>query len=389
MSARLLVITRHRLNENNGGSNASKGFISCFSALFDDCSIIYPEFSNPASYIPGKYKLYPCHDGRSKLRKGLDCYCGVLSPLASFAKKHLSTHSYDVIAIDHSFIGASLVNTVKATGAKVITIHHNVERDYQRDNQKEYSLLFRFPYIYFAEKAERDCLYYSDLNLTVTAKDASTFRSWYPNKDMHIHYWGIFEYQPIVSKVFAAKINRKNFIITGSLHFYQSLLPILEFINRYWPVLRQVCPCATLTIAGRNPSEILQRECASKEGITLIPNPDDMAALVQQADYYICPINAGSGLKLRVMDGLRQGLPVLCHKISSHGYEALLNQNCLFAYNDEQTFVNSLHQMLSSSVTQNAVYQAFCDNFSLKTGINRLRQIMEQEKIAGKTCILP
>lgn len=385
MSARLLVITRHRLNENNGGSNASKGFIKCFSALFDDCSLIYPEFCNPASYIPKKYKLYPCYDGRSKLRKGLDCYRGVLSPLSSFVKRHLSKYSYDIIVIDHSFIGASLVKVVKTTGAKVITIHHNVERDYQHDNRKEYSLSFRLPYIHFAKKAERDCLHYSDLNLTVTPKDASTFRSWYPNKDMHVHYWGIFEYHPIVSKVFAPKANRKNFIITGSLYFYQSLLPILEFINRYWPLLRQICPSAMLIIAGRNPSEILQRECADKEGITLIPNPDDMATLVQQADYYICPINAGSGLKLRVMDGLRQGLPILCHKISSNGYEPLLNHGCLFTYDDEQTFMDSLRQMLSSSATQNAVYQTYCENFSLKTGVNRLRQIMEQEKIAFTT----
>ena len=378
---RLLVITRHRLNENNGGANASKGFVNCFAALFDDCSLIYPEFSTPASYIPEKYKLYPCSDGRSKLRKGLDCYRGVLSPLSTFVKRHLSEHSYDVVVIDHSFIGASLVKEIKATGAKVITIHHNVERDYQHDNRKEYSLSFRLPYIYFAEKAERDCLCFSDLNLTVTSKDASTFCSWYPDKDIHVYRWGIYEYRPIMPKTFSKKSKGLNFIITGSLHFYQSLLPIIEFIKRYWPLLHEAYPSATLTIAGRNPSETLQRECIGKEGIILIPNPDNMEDVVQQADYYICPINAGSGLKLRVMDGLRQGLPVLCHKISAYGYEAIADHNCLFAYDDEQTFMASLRQMVSSSVPPTIVYQVFRENFSQETGIRRLSQILEQEKI--------
>lgn len=381
MSARLLVITRHRLNENNGGSNASKGFIKCFSALFDDCSLIYPEFCNPASYIPKKYKLYPCYDGRSKLRKGLDCYRGVLSPLSSFVKKHLSKYSYDIIVIDHSFIGASLVKVVKATGAKVITIHHNVERDYQHGNRKEYSLSFRLPYIHFAKKAERDCLYYSDLNLAVTSKDASIFCSWYPSKNIHIYNWGIFEYQPIATKTFTTKSKGLNFIITGSLYFYQSLQPIMEFIKRYWPLLHKAYPSATLTIAGRNPTEALQHECVDKKGIVLVPNPNDMASIVQRADYYICPISAGSGLKLRVMDGLRQGLPVLCHKTSSYGYEAIADNNGLFPYDDELTFMASLHQMLSSAATQEAIYQAYQETFSLETGIKRLSQILEQERM--------
>ena len=379
MSKRLLIITRHRLNENNGGANGSKGFIRCFAELFDDCSIIYPEFDNPAAYIPLKYKLIPCHDSRSKIRKGLDCYRGVLSPLASFSKTHLSDHKYDIIVIDHSFIATGLIKTIKQTGAKIITIHHNVESDYLNDNRQQFSLSFRIPYIYYAKKAERDCLQGSDINLTVTEKDAIKFKTWY--KDIHIYNWGNFEYKPIPPKTFTARERNMTFIITGSLCFIQSLQPILEFIHKYWPIATSLYPDAKLIIAGREPSSSLLQACEKIKSIAVIPNPKDISSLVQQASYYVCPINAGSGRKLRVLDGLKQGLPVLCHLISMSGYECMADNHCMFTYHDEQSFEVSLKKILASNASAEFIYQTYRTNFSIKAGVEKLRMILKKEAL--------
>lgn len=381
MNNRLLFITRSRMSENNGGANATKGFIQCFASLFKDCSIIYPIFDHPEQVIPSVYKRYPYSDNRSKIRKGLDVYRGTICANEPFVKQHLRENTYDVIVFDNSFSSASLSALAKATGAKVITIHHNVERDYQHDNRKEYSLLFRFPYIHFAEKAERESLLNSDINITLTAKDATTFQTWYQSEDLHLHPWGIFEYRPIAEKVFQEKQQDLVFVITGSLYFMQSLMPILEFINRYWPIVKASYPTARLIIAGRNPNESLQSLCQRQAGITIIPNPVDMSEVVQQGNYYICPINAGSGLKLRVLDGLKQGLPVLCHDISTAGYEHIAAAGCLFAYHDEPSFRQSLTQMVAAKNNPNSVYQAFKDNFSIQAGIERLKTIIEQEHL--------
>ncbi len=379
---RLLIITRHRLHENNGGANATKGFIHCLASIFDDCSLICPAFEGDATlYIPANVKLYPYHDQRSRITKGLDVWRGKICANEPYVKRHLKDHAYDIIVVDHSFAGALLVNAIKDTGAKMITIHHNVERDYQHDNRKEYSILFRWPYIHYAQKAEKECLQYSDINLTLTEKDALEFKSWYPDRDMHLYPWGTFDYRPMEDKTLSPKHKEPHFIITGSLYFMQSLNPIMEFIQHYWPLVKDVCHEARLTIAGRNPSQILYKTCKDDNSITIIPNPDDMAALVSQANYYICPINAGSGLKLRVMDGLKQGLPVLCHQISAAGYEPLEIAGCVYSYHNEESFGKKLHQLLTSEMDPNIVYQTFKKCFSLETGISRLNDILLQENI--------
>lgn len=378
---RLLFITRSQLCENNGGANATKGFLQCFASLFEDCSIICPIFEDMGQVIPSKYKMYPYIDKRSRIRKGLDVYRGVICANHSFVKQHLRVHQYDVIVIDHSFTGASLTGAIKATGAKVITIHHNVERDYLRDNVMEHSIVYRYPYLYFSRKAEIDCLLTSDVNITLTVKDANTFRSWYEDINLHLHPWSICEYRHIADKHFVPREKGLIFVVTGSLYFMQSLFPIMEFINSYWPLLQSAYPQAKLLVAGRNPAESLKQLCANHEGITLIPNPEDMAAVVSQADYYVCPINAGSGIKLRVLDGLKQGLPVLCHEVSAAGYEHLEAAKCLFSYKDEQTFSVALRKMVEAQTTKDEVYKLFQDTFSIRNRTIGLDEILKEEKI--------
>lgn len=382
MSKRLLFITCHRLDQNNGGANASKGFLRCMAPLFDECSIIYPEFDDTAGYIPPKFRRYPCHDSRPRWQKGLDMYRGVVGALFYCVRHHLSKHRYDIIIIDHSASATGLIPVLKATGALLVTIHHNVERDYLHDNSHERPISYRLPYNHFACKAERDCLTTSHVNLTLTAHDAATFASWYPRHNLHLHPLGIFEYRPIVNRTFTPKPKAgHSFAVTGSLCFIQSLVPITEFLHRYWPLIRHQYPDARLTIAGRDPSAALIAECRSHDDITIVPNPVDISACVSTADYYICPIHKGSGLKLRIMDALRQGLLVLCHEVSASGYECMAASGCLFTYHDESTFLASLQHMMNSHATPADVYRTFQDNYSTEVGTRRLQQILQEENI--------
>ena len=379
MKKRLLIATYHRLDENTGGSNGSKGFIHCFANLFDECSIVCQAFDNTSQLIPSTCRIYPYQEHRNKIQLAIDIYRGVIFGMYYTLKVHLKTHRYDIIVIDHSITAAAIIGNVKATGAKVITIHHNVERDYLDANAAQHSLTYRFPYLYYAKKAERDCLKMSDVNLTVTENDARVFRSWYP--DIHVYNWGNFEYRPIPDKFFPQKSEGQTFVITGSLDFQQSLLPIMDFIHRYWPIVRQTYPQTQLLIAGRQPAEALQAACAKTEGITIVPNPADMAAVVAKADYYVCSIFIGSGRKLRILDGLKQGLPVLCHEVSAAGYESISECGCMFTYHDEKSFATALRQMLATRIQPQQVYQTYQANFSSEAGIKRLRSILKQENI--------
>ena len=376
-----LFITRHYLDESSGGSNASKGFIWSLSNVVDDMTLIYPEHDNfdSKAYIPETVKLLPVYDQRSNIQKGLDMYRGRVHRFCDYVKHHLENNRYDVVVIDHSFTAIGVIQNVKKSGAKIITIHHNVETDYLKDNEPSWS--YRIPYDYYVKKGERDALELSDLNLTLTDNDAKKFKSWYPDRDLHLHTIGICEYKPSVEKQFEVRTFNNIFVISGSLCFKQSVLPILDFLDRYFPIMLEVCPECKLIITGRNPNNELKQACAKYPNIELVPSPEDIDSVIKRASVYISPIYAGSGIKLRVMDGLRRRMPVLCHEVSAWGYETIVEAGVMNTYHDEDSFRDSLMKVLESGADPNDVYNAYQNYFSLEKGVERFKGVLDDNGI--------
>lgn len=363
---KLLFITRHYLSDNNGGANATKGFIHAFSNLSKHMTVIYPEHEGQDShqYVPEKCQLLPCYDHRSKIRKGLDIYRGRLHRLTDFVHNHLHSNRYTTIVLDHSLTAAGIIRTLVHSKARIITIHHNVERDYLRDNLPPLS--YRIPMIYYSRQAERDALLLSDANLTLTHTDTSTFKAWFPNKDLNLHTIGIGEYRGLPSKTFSpANITPTRFAISGSLGFKQSLYPILTFLKEYYPILKAEIPTASLTIAGRGVTSRLINATQGLDNVKIIPNPQDLSEIVRQSDIYLCPINTGSGIKLRIMDGLKEGMPIISHEVSTRGYEPLVEQGIIHQYNDIESFRLALKQVIATRIEPLQIYSMFQNYFSI------------------------
>lgn len=380
---KVLFITNHYIDKQIGSSKGSRGFIKVFSELYNDITFIYPDYpgSNIIQYIPENVQGVPCIDTRSKIHKGLDVYRGRLHRYTNFVRAHLKKNRYDIIVIDHSRIWSSLTESLVKSGAKLITIHHNVEKDYVRDNPEAFYL--RLPHSYYAMKAERDAVSYSDVNLTHTRKDKDDLMRMYPNAKGNFYHLGAFDYYKVEyapSKVASDNI----FIITGALSYRQSTVPIVEFLKEYWPMVLEERPMAKLIIAGSNPSASIVRACSKQTAVELIANPSDMSSYLDKAKYYICPINLGSGQKTRLSDGLRKGMPILCHDVSLFGYETIMEAGYMFSYHDKITFKDSLKKMLSLSLNGREIFKAYSDFFSLEASVKRLRGFLEIEQMLNQ-----
>ena len=374
-----LILTYHYLDDNNGGSNASKGFLWSYAFLNADTSLIYPEHDNydSSAFIPSSVRKFPVYDHRSKIKKGIDIYRGRMHRFTFFVQEHLSKEKYDIIFLDHSISAAGVISKIKKSGAKIVCIHHNVEADYIKDNQP--SLLYKIPFNYYSKKAERDALCMSDVNLTLTKEIADVFHSWYPNKNLHLHTIGICEYKKNTT-TFSEELKFNNtFVISGSLNFEQSAKPIIDFIKKYFPIMKQTCPKCKLIITGRNPNNDIKQVCSIHKEITLIANPPCIADIAKQASIYISPIFAGSGIKLRIMDGLKLGRPILCHKVSAAGYKAFEDAGFLYTYDDKASFQKSFKSIISNHFCASDIYSLYQNEFSFMAGVNRLKKILAEE----------
>jgi len=389
---RVLFFTHHYLDDNSGGSFASRAYINAFTEIADTCMLMYPDRGIPISdFIHHKCILQGVKDERNKVQKVIDIYRGRIHRYADVMIPQIREFNPDVVVFDNSRTSAGMLRKVKKMGVKTIIIHHNYEMEYYRGTKP--FIAWRFPFMHYMEEAERTAIQYGDLNLTLTDEDKSLLQMHYDSQHIsRIAKLGTFESMPerttLSNEVEAISTNLKSdlcFAITGTLGAFQTEVSVIPFLEEDYPELLKILPDNKLIIAGRNPSIKVINACAKYPSVKLIANPIDMQEVMAQSDVYICPTCVGGGLKLRVMDGLKAGLPVLTHAVSARGYDEFRKADCLFVYSDKNSFRTSLQELLQAleegRLDKATIKNTYTSIFSFEAGVRRLRDILTDNKL--------
>lgn len=372
-----LFICYSYLTGNGGGIYASRAYINAFSEISETTTLIYP--TSKIESIEGvntdKITLFPVEDKRNKLIKGLSLLFGGINRFKNLPEEFFDAKSYDIVVFNNSTCSFKLIKKFNDKGIKTITIHHNYQIDYVKGDSAFY---LRCPLLFWTKKFEGTSARHSYLNLTLTYYDAEKIKTAY-HSHAPFENIGIFEPSNRSQNTGALTTahNKNHFVITGGLSDIQTEKSIISWIKVYYPLLKKIIPDAELTIAGKSPSDRLSK-CIHLNNINLIPSPNDMNTILSDANYYICPIDRGSGLKLRNMDGLRHGMLVLTHSVSLRGYESLEKLGYVFAYNSPDSFVTSLKQMLESKKEKKDIMNYYNNNFSFDSGVKRLKRIFHK-----------
>jgi glycosyltransferase involved in cell wall biosynthesis len=102
------------------------------------------------------------------------------------------------------------------------------------------------------------------------------------------------------------------FVGSGSFHNYHGLS---WFLDECWPRILSVMPSATLDVCG---SVCLRLERVPK-GVTLRGVVDDLRSAYQGASLALVPLQVGSGLKVKLIEALAYGLPVVTTSVGAQG----------------------------------------------------------------------
>jgi glycosyltransferase len=383
----ILFITHHYLDGHGGGTYASKAYINAFAHIYQNITLLYPDngkeiqFDYNINAIPIPYNV-------SIWKKFFHLLNGKIHRYFIIFECILQKEHYDIVVFDNSKTSYRLIDIAHKYNCKVITIHHNFEYEYNRDNS---NILLKRLILYWTRKYESEALLKSDLNLTLTLQDKNLLCQYYTKqKVIPIAVLGCFEYPQkeeenknyILLKEKISKEKSPMFIITGNLNSKQTENSLLPWINVYFPSLKEICPNANLIIAGKKPSKKLIRKCEENK-IVIISSPISMKPILEKGNIYICPTKLGGGLKLRIMDGLKTGLIVVSHQISARGYDNFITDKLLFPYNDINSFKIAISEALQTSIVTNKIenIKKYKSLFSFESGYNRLKSILIKNKL--------
>lgn len=369
---RTLFVTYHYLHGNGGGVFASRGYVNAFAELSEHLTLLCPvkDGAMPEGIREG-VRIVPVPYEKPQWVKYLHLLAGRIHRYFGVFGKTLASDRFDTVVFDACYASFRLIDRARRAGCRVIVIHHNSQCDYVRAN---YRFPVRGPMLFWTRRSEREAVLESDLNLVLTPDDGVQLRRLY-DKEGRTRFGvvGVFEYRR-QEPLHCAPVQKPVFVITGNLSMRQTEEPLLEWLRTCLPELRAAVPSVSVIVAGKAPSERLQARCL-EAGVELVASPKDMQSVLARGRYYICPASLGGGLKLRIMDGLRNGMPVLAHRASARGYEPFVDR-FVFCYDDRRSFREALGRMTALETDKESLLRLYHDVFSFDAGLERLRNLL-------------
>lgn len=190
---KVLVLTYHYLAGSGGGIFASRGFINALCEIYGSLTLVCPvrQGKYPAG-IDSRVTIVPVEDRRSRAKKYFDFLRGQFTPFKQTFETLLNKDRYDLIVFDNSNASSGLIHIAK-TKSKVITIHHNWQFAYEKDNETWPRRLISAHWVWMVE---RKAVIESDLNITLTEQDKeSLYKAYDKGRSSHIEVCPPFEYQ--------------------------------------------------------------------------------------------------------------------------------------------------------------------------------------------------
>lgn len=282
---------------------------------------------------------------------------------------------YSHCIINGSTYAGDLIKKIQKMGVKVFVIHHNYEYDFHKDNKTIYC--YKGLYMNGITKMERNAFIESDLNIFLTKNDLNTLYKTYGMPKSKSIYIGCFDYKKEEVQTPVDNSFNNTLVISGALDFYQSEHGILSFIEHIYSKYIKENPKIRLIITGRNPTAKLRKVTQKyPNNIILYENPRDIYEIIKKGCIYLCPISIGSGIKLRIMDGLKLGMPILTHKNSSCGYEEFKEKAYFKLYSDYNSFKEELLKIISlynnNQIIPSKIQSDYLNVFGIEAGTNRI-----------------
>jgi glycosyltransferase involved in cell wall biosynthesis len=101
---------------------------------------------------------------------------------------------------------------------------------------------------------------------------------------------------------------------------YKPNMKAAEFAaRRIMPLLSEQVPGARLILAGRTPHERVKRLAGTTTEI--VADPPDMSPLLWRADFAILPIPIGGGTRIKALEAMAWGLPLVASAVAVDGLD--------------------------------------------------------------------
>ncbi len=260
-------------------------------------------------------------------------------------RAHLTSGRFDVVYLDHLGMALYLPLVRKyAPGARVVLEQHNVESDFFGQfaaKQRGPVRLLAEDEHRLAQRFERETLAAVDATVAISADDARTFAAMAGGKTAQLVPQVVrFARRPY------APVSPPQLMYVGSLAWHPNVAGLDWFCREVWPRLRESAPELTLNIIGSGlplaDGQPVVPEAWKARGIVTHGFVADLAPFEARAAAMIAPIAGGSGVRIKLLEGFRAGLPVITTRAGAAGLPLENDRELLIADDPKELAAGTL-----------------------------------------------
>jgi glycosyltransferase involved in cell wall biosynthesis len=132
----------------------------------------------------------------------------------------------------------------------------------------------------------------------------------------------------------------------GAINYFPNVDGIRYLAGEIWPRIATRHPGARLEIIGQHPtSEILALQGPS---VDVLGKVDDLRPYLARAAVSVVPLRIGGGTRLKVLEAMAMGRPVVSTSIGAEGIEAEPGRHLLLA-DDAEGFASAVSRILDQA----------------------------------------
>ncbi len=258
---------------------------------------------------------------------------------ASFTEKliHLlQKEKYDVVQMETLYLAPYIPIVKKYSDAVIAMRAHNVEHEIWERVAENTAFLPKKWYVNYLsgklKKFEIQQLQNYDVLIPISQKDLMKYEALgFKNKSV-LTPIGIDESTYQADYTSYEKDLSISFI--GSLDWMPNQEGLQWFINTAWPEILKAYPDLQLHIAGRNTPEWFRK--LEQQNVKVHGEVPDARAFINQHSIMIVPLLSGSGMRVKILEGMALGKIVLTTSIGLEGIAATHRENILIADTPEE-----------------------------------------------------
>jgi glycosyltransferase involved in cell wall biosynthesis len=134
----------------------------------------------------------------------------------------------------------------------------------------------------------------------------------------------------------------------GTMYWPPNIDGMLWFAGEVWPAIRAHRPETTFDLIGARPPKQIAALGENGNGINVTDYVEDLGPYLAQAGVFVVPLRAGGGMRVKILNALAHGLPIVSTSLGCEGIQVTHEHDILIADTPAE-FANAVLRVLEDA----------------------------------------